>query len=473
MSHIFFDPCNHIDQMISNPNKAWNDCLNDIEKEISKQSFKTWFLPIKPIKFQHNILTIQVPNKFFFEWIEEHHIDLLKKVLNKNLGDNSRLEYQIPVVNDEPNLSADSIPNNIKNPFVIPGIKRRDLSSNLNPKYTLDNFVEGDCNRLARSAGLAIARKPGETAFNPLVIYGDVGLGKTHLLQAIGNEIEKNHPKKKVVYVSSEEFTNQIIKSIKDNNIEQVVNFYQMIDALLIDDIQFLANKTKTQEIFFHIFNQLHQNRKQLVITSDRPPKDLNGMEDRLISRFKWGLTADLQKPEFETRMAIIDKKIEGENIEIPFHVSEYLCYNIETNIRELEGALVSIVAQSRLNRRELDLELAKEVVAKFVERKEKELNLDSILTLVAEHFSLDADIIRGKSRKREVVIARQLTMFLAKKHTNYSLKQIGSDLGGRDHSTVIYSCRAVQDMLDTNEEFKKNFEALDKKLVMTMDAIM
>jgi len=316
---------------------------------------------------------------------------------------------------------------------------------------------------------LAIAKKPGGTAFNPLVIYGNVGLGKTHLAQAIGNEILNNLGKKNVLYITTERFTNQIIQAIKNNSINDFLYYYQHIDALIVDDIQFLANKNKTQEIFFNIFNQMHQSGKQIILTSDKPPKDLQGMEDRLINRFKWGLCADLQEPDYETRFAILDEKIKKNDIDIPADVKEYICYNIEDNIRELEGVIITLVAQSTLNNKTVNTDLAKEVIEQFVSRSSKEISVNNIKKLVAEHFELPVEKLQGKTRKRSIVIARQLSMYLAKNFTNSSLKSIGNDFGGRDHSTVIYSLKAVQDLMDTDALFKDTVNTLEKKVQMSL----
>lgn len=462
---------------------VWDNCLQAIRRNVNLQSFRTWFEPIKPVKLEDNALTIQVPNKFFYEWLEEHYVALLKTTIRKELGDRGRLEYQILMGNNDARKRANGeAPNgdhyapgmvdseNIKNPFVIPGIKKVKIDPQLNPTYTFDTYIEGDCNRLARSAGVAIAKKPGGTSFNPLVIFGDVGLGKTHLAQAIGNDVVEKFPNKTVLYVSSEKFTNQIIQSIKNNAVNDFVNFYQLIDVLIVDDIQFLANKQKTQEIFFHIFNQLHQNGRQIVLTSDRPPKDLDGMEERLISRFKWGLSADLQAPDLETRMAILESKMNREGVEIPQDVSEFICYNIQNNIRELEGVLVSLIAQSSLNRREIDIELAKEVIKNFVSQISKEITVEFIQKLVADHFDVAVGKLQGKTRKRQVVIARQLSMYLAKNLTDKSLKAIGETFGGRDHSTVIYSCKTVQDLMETDAIFKDTVSELEKKIKMSLN---
>ncbi len=463
---------------------VWDSCLQIIRRNVNVQSFKTWFEPIRPVRLANEALTIQVPNKFFYEWLEEHYVHLLKRTIRQELGDTGRLEYQIlmgklnaqrnamapRVKKNAPNLEPGEVSGSqIKNPFVIPGIKKLKIESQLNPNYLFENYIEGDCNRLARSAGQAIAKNPGGTAFNPLVIFGDVGLGKTHLAQGIGNEVLKRFDDKTVLYVSSEKFTNQIIQSIKNNAVNDFVNFYQLVDVLIVDDIQFLENKQKTQEIFFHIFNQLHQNGKQIILTSDRPPKDMNGMEERLISRFKWGLSADIQAPDLETRMAILESKMSDEGVELPSDVVEFICYNIKNSIRELEGVLISLVAQSALNRREIDISLTKDVIKNFVTQINKEITVEFIQNLVAEHFSVPVDKLKGQTRKRSIVIARQLSMFLAKKLTDKSLKAIGANFGGRDHSTVIYSCKAVQDLLDTDLVFKDTVSELEKKIQLSL----
>ena len=468
--------------MLKDHATVWDNCLQTIRRNVNTQSFRTWFEPIRPVRLDRSALTIQVPNKFFYEWLEEHYVGLLKTTIRKELGDKGRLEYQILMGNPQEKKVAKVSTNgtsyspgmvdteNIKNPFVIPGIKRVKIDPQTNPNYKFGNYIEGDCNRLARSAGLAIAKKPGTTSFNPLVIFGDVGLGKTHLAQAIGNEVLEKFPNKTVLYVSSEKFTNQIIQSIKNNAVNDFVNFYQLVDVLIVDDIQFLANKQKTQEIFFHIFNQLHQNGKQIILTSDRPPKDLDGMEERLISRFKWGLSADLQAPDLETRMAILESKMLREGIDLPQDVTEFICFNIKNNIRELEGVLVSLIAQSSLNRREIDMDLAKEVIKNFVTQINKEITVGFIQKLVADHFDVPVDKLQGKTRKRQVVIARQLSMYLAKNLTDKSLKAIGENFGGRDHSTVIYSCKTVQDLMETDGIFNDTVAELEKKIKMSLN---
>ena len=478
---------------------VWDNCLSTIKKNVNAQSFKTWFEPIKPVKLEGMSLTIQVPNKFFYEWLEEHYVALLKTTVRKELGEKGRLDYQIlNGVQDKQKLTAQTAPpatpsvfrskekdssndmgspgsldaDNIKNPFVIPGIRRVKVEPQLNANYGFDNLIEGDCNRLARSAGMAVAKKPGGTAFNPLFIFGGVGLGKTHLGHAIGNDIVKRDESKNVLYVSCEKFGTQVIQAIKNNAVNDLVNFYQMIDVLIVDDIQFLCGKQKTQEIFFHIFNQLHQSGKQLIFTCDKAPKDLDGMEDRLVSRFKWGLSADLHIPDLETRIAILESKMSQEGVELPNDVTEFICYNVKNNIRELEGVLISLIAQAMLNRREIDILLAKEVIKNFVQHINKEITVDFIKKIVSDHLEVPMEKLQGETRKRQIVIARQLSMYLAKNMTNASLKAIGEQFGGRDHSTVIHSCKAVQDLMDTDLIFKDTVADLEKKIKMNLNGV-
>ncbi len=469
---------------------VWINCLKIIKDNVSEQSFRTWFEPIKPVSIHESILTIQVPSQFFYEWLEEHYVSLLRKTIKRELGKEAKLEYQIIVeggsangrpytlkypnyhAGDSNNLELDPpmvVGNSIKNPFVIPGLKKINIDSQLNPIYNFDSFVEGDCNRLARSAGYAVADKPGTTAFNPLVIYGGVGLGKTHLAQAIGNMVKQKYKSKTVLFVTSEKFTNQFIDSLKNNSVNDFIHFYQMIDVLIIDDIQFFANKQKTQDMFFHIFNHLHQEKKQLVLTSDRAPRDLEGLEERLLSRFKWGLAADLTVPDFETRLAILERRMYADGIELPREVVEFVAYNISSNVRELEGALVSLLAQSSLNKKEIDLDLAKKIIKTFVKSISREVSIDFIQKTVCEYFDVPVEKLREKTRKRQVVQARQLSMFLAKQYTKNSLKVIGKHFGGRDHSTVIHSCQAVQNLMDTDGKFKENVSDIQKKIQMSI----
>lgn len=462
---------------------VWSDCLRVIKDNVAEQSFNTWFQPIVPLKCADDVLTIQVPSQFFYEWLEEHYVHVLKKAIIAVMGPKARLEYSVIVDrgNSKSQPLSVSLPNRTpsKNyntgngkdeyisPFQLKSVDSLYQQSQLNPNNTFDSYIEGDCNRLARSAGYAVAQKPGVTSFNPLMLYGGVGLGKTHLVQAIGNEIKSNLSDRFVLYVSSEKFTNQFIDALRNNKTQEFQNFYMQVDILIIDDVQFLAGKERTQEIFFHIFNHLHQAGKQIVMTSDCPPRDLKGLQERLLSRFKWGLTADLQQPDYETRVAIIQRKMQSDGIYIPENVIEYLAYSVDTNIRELEGVLISLIAHASLNRVDIDLELAKQTLKNIVHDIETEVGIDYIQKTVAEYFKVEVASLKDKIRKKEIVIARQVAMYFAKEYTNHSLKAIGYHFGGRDHSTVIHAVQSVNDMMDTNATFKASVEELKKKLKM------
>ncbi|MEI6899755.1 MAG: chromosomal replication initiator protein DnaA [Bacteroidota bacterium] len=476
--------------MEKNVVEVWENCLKVIKDNINYQGFKTWFLPIKPIRLKDNVLTIQVPSQFFFEWLEEHYIGLLKKTIRKELGSDGRLEYSIIMDNSESDKepytinvptsekkatinSPVSMPidlnrsgsKEIPNPFIIPGLKKIKINSQLIDVYSFENFIEGDCNRLARSAGFAVANNPGKTSFNPLLLYSNTGLGKTHLSHAIGLQVKNQFPEKTVLYVTTDQFINQFIDSVKNNNQNDFIHFYQMIDVLILDDIHNLAGKEKTQDVFFNIFNHLHQNSKQIVLTSDKPPVEMKGIEARLISRFKWGLSADLQVPDLETRMAILHKKLYNDGIEIPTEVIEYLAYSINTNIRELEGALISLLAQSSLNKKTITLDLAKQMIDKFVKNTTREISIDFIQKVICDYFNINIEMINSKTRKREIVQARQLSMYFSKKHTKASLASIGLHCGNKDHATVLHACRTVNNLVETDKQFRSFVEELDKKI--------
>ena len=472
--------------MEKNVEKVWSNCLKIIKDIVEWQHFKTWFEPIEPVSLKGNVLVIQVPSQFFYEYLEEHYVNLLSKTLKREMGKEARLEYRImvdsgnsrnkPVTMDVAGQGFKAYTNNemdfplvintpVRNPFVIPGLKKMQIDPQLNPSYTFDSFVEGDCNRVARRAGKTVAEKPGANSFNPLVIYGGVGLGKTHLAQAIGNEVKRSHPNKVVLYVSAEKFINQFMDHSRNNAINDFIHFYQLIDVLIVDDVHFFAKAEKTQDAFFAIFNHLHQSQKQLVLTSDKSPKDLEGLNERLLSRFRWGLSADLQVPEYETRVEILELKMKKNGLEMPKEVVKYIAYNISNNVRELEGALISLLAQSSLNRREIDLDLAKKVLRNFVKSSSKEITIDTIQKMVCEYFDVAYDKLLQKTRKREIVQARQITMYLAKAFTKNSLKTIGEHFGGRDHTTVIHSCQTVKDLMDTDGVFRENVLELQQKV--------
>jgi|TARA_B100001996_G_scaffold255866_1_gene198833 chromosomal replication initiator protein len=468
---------------------VWNNCLKFVKDNIQIQAYKTWFEPIKPIKLEGNILNVQVPSKFFYEWLEEHYIKLLKLALTKELGNKARLVYIIKMENTFGNLKpfTEKIPSQyksnipsqkvdiplsnlsteLKNPFVIPGIKNLKIESQLNANYNFDNFLEGDANRLARSAGMAVSNKPGGTSFNPLLIFGGVGLGKTHLVHAIGINIKEKFPEKTVLYISAEKFTQQYIDSVKKNNRNDFIHFYQIIDVLIIDDVQFLSGKTGTQDVFFHIFNHLHQNGKQVILTSDKAPVDMQDIEQRLLSRFKWGLSAELQRPDYETRVSILKNKLFRDGVNISDEIIDYVAKNIKINVRELEGAIISLIAQSSFNRKEITIDLAKSVVDKFVKNTKREVSIDYIQKIVSEYFQMDVSTLQSKTRKRHIVQARQLAMFFAKKFTKASLASIGSQIGHRDHATVLHACKTVDNLSFTDKQFRKYVEDLSKKFTV------
>lgn len=471
---------NHVD--------VWNNCLKVIKDNVPSISFKTWFEPIVPLKMEHNVLTIQVPSPFFYEYLEEQYIDIISKTLRKEIGDDVKLEYSVVMDNNSQSntkpytvklpaknksdlknqplsVPLDSEDRSIKNPFILPGIKKLSIDPQLNPDNSFSNFVEGECNRLARSAGYAVACNPGGTAFNPLFLYSANGLGKTHLCQAIGIEVKERFPEKTVLYVQAHKFITQFMDSIRNNNRNDFVHFYQMIDVLIIDDVHELTGKEKTQDIFFHIFNHLHQSNKQLVITADKPPVELQGMEQRLLSRFKWGLAADLQAPDFETRIAILKKKTYNDGIEMPDEIIEYLASHITNNMRELEGALVSILAQSTLNKKEITLDLAKQIIDKLVKSTRREISIDYIQKVVCDYFNMQVDMLKSKTRKREIVQARQIAMYFAKNLTKSSLASIGSVIGGKDHATVLHACKTVNNLIDTDKRFRLYIDEIEKKL--------
>ena len=378
-----------------------------------------------------------------------------EKIPSANRSSMAPQELDVPVTSKSPEL---------KNPFVIPGIRNIKIESQLNPSYNFENFLEGDSNRLARSAGMAVANKPGGTSFNPLLIFGGVGLGKTHLAHAIGVEIKDKYPEKTVLYISAEKFTQQYIESVKKNTRNDFIHFYQLIDTLIIDDVQFLSGKSGTQDVFFHIFNHLHQNGKQVILTSDKAPVDMQDIEQRLLSRFKWGLSAELQSPDYETRISILKNKLYRDGVEMPEEIIDHVAKNIKTNIRELEGAIISLIAQSSFNKREVTLELAQQVVEKFVKNTKREVSIDYIQKVVSDYFEMDVATLQSKTRKRHIVQARQLAMFFAKKFTKASLASIGSQIGKRDHATVLHACKTVDNLSETDKQCRKYIEDLNKK---------
>lgn len=457
------------------PQRVWDDCLDRIRVEVSTLSFKTWFQPIVPVSLNGSELTVEVPSQFFFDWVEEHYNSLIRKTITAVLGGEAKLFYSVGTENHaelSTSISvlppADSgmlqrVPFSPHVPFRTDNLPT--VHTNLNPRYTFDNFIKGDSNQLARAAAMAVANNPGGTSFNPLVLYGGTGLGKTHLMHALGNHALTTGKARRVVYVSSEKFTVDFVEAIQADKINEFSLYYRSTDLLVVDDIQFFTGKEKTQDNFFHTFNALYQLGKQIVLSSDVPPKELKGLDERLISRFQSGLTADIQAPDLETRIAILRKKSEENSLELPQDVVEFIAANVKSNIRELEGCLISLLARASLESREISVALAKEVLRVVVNDTRSPITIEHIQKVVCEYFDIPEDLLRAKTRKQEVVTARQAAMYLAKELTNSSLKTIGLHFGGRDHSTVIHAYQSVEDQMKTSAGYKQHLEKVRKRV--------
>ena len=449
---------------------VWKNCLSKIKKNVTQMTYNTWFLPIRPLQLEDNTLKVELPSQFFWEWIDEHYNSLINKTISEVIGPNAKLTYIIDKDSDENPETND--PQAESNESIIkekPKVKHN-FESYLNQRYTFQNFITGEGNQLARAAAGAISDNPGGTSFNPFFVYGGVGLGKTHLIQAIGNEIVNKFPDKKVIYLSTDIFTVEFVESIQSNRVNEFSNFYRGMDVLIIDDIQFLIGKEKTQDLFFHIFNTLHQSRKQIILSSDKPPKNLKGLDERLISRFQWGLTADIQPPELETRIAILRKKAEVYGMNVSSEILEYIASNITSNIRELEGCLIKILANASLSSREITFDLVKKTVNEIAtDRKKNNINIDSITKIVCDYFSITENKLRDKTRKKEIVQARQLAMYLSKEMTNASLKTIGLHFGGRDHSTVIHACTSIEKTKENDKSLSTLIENLKNQIELSV----
>lgn len=471
---------------------AWEQCLEIIKDNISYQKYKSWFEPIDPVKLEDNTLTIQVPSQFWYEWLEEHYYGMLRSTLAKVLGKDGKLEYSVVVEKSDNDTESKSVnlpqrpmppdnnnegqnvkgyseysPGKIENPFVIPGIQKTKIDSNLNSNYVFERYIEGDCNRLARSAAMAIAENPGSSSFNPFFIYGGTGLGKTHLIQSIGNKVKQEHGDElAVLYISSESFTNEFVQAIRNNRASEFTMFYRQIDVLIVDDIQFFSGKEKTQEEFFHIFNALHQDGKQIILSSDRAPREIPDIEERLISRFSWGLSADLQVPEYETRYAILERKANDNGIELSHDVLEFIAHNFKSNVRDLEGAIIKLLAFASLQHvDEIEPQMAKRVLKDMIQESQTTISIEQIQDYVCDYFGIDTNKVREKTRKQEIVEARQIAMYLAKQFTDSSLKTIGLHFGGRDHSTVIHAISTVEERMQTTAKHKRMVEELHQKI--------
>lgn len=456
----------------------WGRCLNLIRDNVPETTFKTWFEPIVPLKYEDKALTIGVPSPFFYEFLEEKFVDLLRAALYKEIGEGTQLMYCILTdktnhitVNMEGSKRSSALPtqtvirdgNKAPNPMQAPA--PQDLDPHLNPNYNFENFIKGNSNEFSRTVGETVAKNPAKT-FNPLFLYGPSGVGKTHLTNAIGTRIKELYPEKRVLYVSAHLFQVQYTDSVRTNHFNDFISFYQTIDVLIIDDIQEFAGVTKTQNTFFHIFNHLHQNGKQLILTSDRAPVMLQGMEERLLTRFKWGLVAELEKPDVELRKNILRNKIRRDGLNIPETVINYIAENVNESVRELEGIINSLLAQSIIFKRDVDLDLAERIVRKAVRCCEsKPVTVEDIIQKVCSHYEIEDSAIHTKTRKREVVQVRQVAMYLAKKHTDSSSSKIGQLIGNKDHATVLHACKIVKDQVEVDKAFKANIEEIEASL--------
>ena len=462
---------------MSRHEQLWNSCLKIIKDNINEASFNTWFSPIVPVRYENKVFVLQVPSQFFVEYIEEKYIDLLRMTLTRVAGSGTKLEYRVLI--DKSSGTGTQIPstaeqkpkqfgsNSAQSTFVSPyqRLQLPELDPQLNPSFNFNSLIEGKSNKLARTAGLSISNDPGKTIFNPLFVYGKSGVGKTHLVNAIGVMTKQLHPEKRVLYVSANTFQIQYTDAVRNNTQNDFLNFYQTIDVLLIDDIQEFSGKTGTQNTFFHIFNHLHQTGKQLVLTADRSPLEMVGIEQRLLTRFKWGLSAEIEKPDFELRKSILKSKIYRDGLEIPENVVDFIAENVVDNVRDLEGVLISLLAHSTLTNMPIDIILAERVISRIVSITPKVMSIEFSRDTVCDFFKLSVDAISTKSRKLEVVQARQIDMYLSKNLTKNSLSTIGNYIGQRDHATVLHACKKVMDLMDTDKHFKKNVEEIEERL--------
>ena len=435
----------------------WNNSLLKIEEKVGSSITELWFKPIKLFQLKEHHATIDIPNRFFRDWIEENYPDLIAESLGGVLGFPVSILYK----------KEEKIDPVVKKMDMKLESRRQSLARRgiyLNPKYTFENFVVGTSNQFAQAAARSISESPGRT-YNPLFIYGGVGLGKTHLINAVGNAVIDRDPNLIVLYVSSEQFTNEVVSAIRHDKMGEFKDKYRNLDVLLLDDIQFIANKTATQEEFFYTFNALYEKQKQIVVSSDRPPKEITAVTDRLRSRFTMGLIADIQPPEIETKIAILLKKAEMERINIPEDTVYYLASKVKSNIRELEGCLIRLGAQASLTGRPIDKEMAKNILRDLIEEDEKPINVDHIQKIVCEYFGLKLTDIKAKKRTKEVALPRQIAMYITKQLTDMSLSDIGKGFGGKDHATVIYACKQVEEKRAKDEAFNRMIENLIRKI--------
>lgn len=445
----------------------WKRCLDFIQDNIEAEPFKIWFLPIVPISFDkgNKVLTIAVPTNFFYEFLEEHYLDIMHAAIKHVFGEGVVLMYDITV--DKENKQTTEVasnepkvikPENIENGNQIHKqdiAPQNDLDPRLNPNYSFNNFIEGMSNKLSRQIGLSVAEKPAHTTFNPLFIYGPSGVGKTHLVNAIGSQIKQRYPHLRVLYVSAHLFMVQYTESVRNNTFNDFMNFYQSIDVLIVDDMQELAGVTRTQNTFFHIFNHLHQTGKQLIMTADRSPVDMKGFEDRMLTRFKWGMLAELEKPTEELRKKILQVKIKKNGLDIPDDVVSYIAHAVNESVRDLEGIINSLMAYSVVFNSEIDMSLAEKVVGRSVKFIKKEITIEDIIQQSSKTFNVSEEDIYSQSRKSNVSKARQVAMYLAQKHIKLSLTRIGALIGHRNHATVLHSINLVNDQVELDKDFR------------------
>ncbi|MEK6452409.1 chromosomal replication initiator protein DnaA [Caldifermentibacillus hisashii] len=446
---------------MENIDDLWGKTLNVIEKKISKPSFETWLKSTKAIALNKNTLIVEAPNDFAREWLDGNYKEILTEILYELIGENMSLKFVIPESNmDDPVIVSPANKKPAK-----PDVITDSAQHMLNPKYTFETFVIGSGNRFAHAASLAVAEAPAK-AYNPLFIYGGVGLGKTHLMHAIGHYVLEHNPMAKVVYLTSEKFTNEFINSIRDNRPDDFRNKYRNVDILLIDDIQFLAGKESTQEEFFHTFNTLHEENKQIIISSDRPPREIPTLEDRLRSRFEWGLITDITPPDLETRIAILRKKAKADGLDIPNEVMLYIANQIDSNIRELEGALIRVVAYSSLENKDINADLAAEALKSIIpSSKPRVITIQDIQRVVGEQFGVKLEDFSAKKRTKSIAFPRQIAMYLSRELTDFSLPKIGEEFGGRDHTTVIHAHEKISNLIKTDPQFQKQIQELENKL--------
>jgi chromosomal replication initiator protein len=455
-------------ESISTSESIWNSIKSIIKENINQRSYNTWFAPIELLALNSDTIEVSVPNRFFCEWIDNHYPNLMQNAIAQVLGEVKKVRYIVKNTKkeDSPYNSKDwDQPETQKPTLASAPVINSPYYTPINERYLFDSFIVGDSNNFAYAASRAVADSPGKTNYNPLIIYGGTGLGKTHLIQAIGNEARRKKPNSRVFYASSETFTSHFITAIQQNKVSEFSAFYRSCDILLIDDIQFFSNKGKTQEEFFHTFNDLHQNGKQIILTSDRPINELVTLEERMISRFKWGLVVDIQPPEFETRLAILRKKCDDSDLSIPGEILEYLAANLTDNVRELEGALTKILAQVTFTAAEPTIDLARSIVSEIAKPDKSVLTIDRIMEYTAKVFNLPIDQLRAKTRKKEIVKARQVAMYLSKQLTKHSLVTIGLHFGGRDHTTVIHALDCVEKSIKSDAAYRQQIEAMRRHL--------